>query len=82
MRSEREESEGLLAGPARDPLWIDRRRTDGCADRPGIERLHTENPRSLGSVRGDGESRNELLVMAGARPAGVENLALGAEVVG
>jgi len=73
----------LVAITANDQIWIDRRQVDPRALRANIERLHAENPQGPVVNQADKDSKNGLLVqvMDAARLAGVNNVALAAEVV-
>jgi len=73
----------LVAITANDQIWIDRRQVDPRALRANIERLHAENPQGSVVIQADKDSKNGLLVqvMDAARLAGVNNVALAAEVV-
>ncbi|MFQ5416793.1 MAG: ExbD/TolR family protein [Myxococcota bacterium] len=73
----------LVAITENDQIWIDRRQVDPRALRANIERLHAENPQGSVVIQADKASKNGLLVlvMDAARLAGVNNVALAAEVV-
>jgi biopolymer transport protein ExbD len=64
-------------------IWIDRRQVDPRALRANIERLHAENPQGSVVIQADVDSKNGLLVqvMDAARSAGVDSVALAAEVI-
>jgi biopolymer transport protein ExbD len=65
-----------------DQVWIDRRRVELHAVRAQVERLHAENPEGEVVIQADRNSRSGLLVQVidQARLAGVENVAIAAEV--
>jgi biopolymer transport protein ExbD len=73
----------LVAITANDQIWIDRRQVDPRALRANIERLHAENPQGSVVIQADVDSKNGLLVqvMDAARSAGVDSVALAAEVI-
>ncbi len=73
----------LVAISAEGQIWIDRRQVDPRALRANIERMHAENPHGAVIIQADKDSKNGLLVqvMDAARLAGVDNVALAAEVV-
>jgi biopolymer transport protein ExbD len=73
----------LVAITENDQIWIDRRQVDPRALRANIERLHAENPQGSVVIQADQDSKNGLLVqvMDAARLAGVNNVALAAEIV-
>ncbi len=73
----------MVAITANDQIWIDRRQVDPRALRANIERLHAENPQGSVVIQADKDSRNGLLVlvMDAARSAGVNNVALAAEII-
>jgi biopolymer transport protein ExbD len=73
----------LVAITENDQIWIDRRQVDPRALRANIERLHAENPQGSVVIQADKASKNGLLVlvMDAARLAGVNNVALAAEVI-
>lgn len=73
----------LVAITADDQIWVDRRMVDPRALRANLERLHAENPQGSVVIQADTESKNGLLVlvMDSARLAGIDNVALAAEVV-
>ncbi len=73
----------LIAITENDQIWMDRRQVDPRALRANIERLHAENPQGSVVIQADEESKNGLLVrvMDAARLAGVESVALAAEVI-
>ncbi len=73
----------LIAITANDQIWMDRRQVDPRALRANIERLHAENPQGSVVIQADKNSKNGLLVqvMDAARLAGVNSVALAAEVV-
>jgi biopolymer transport protein ExbD len=73
----------MVAITANDQIWIDRRQVDPRALRPNLERLHAENPEGSVVVQADKVSKNGLLVlvMDAARQAGIDNVAIAAEVV-
>ncbi len=73
----------MIAITANDQIWIDRRQVDIRALRANIERLHAENPQGSVVIQADEASKNGLLVqvMDAARLAGVNSVALAAEVV-
>jgi biopolymer transport protein ExbD len=62
---------------------MDRRQVDPRALRANIERLHAENPQGSVVIQADKASKNGLLVqvMDAARLAGVQSVALAADVV-
>jgi len=63
-------------------IWIDGRPVDVRAVRANIERLHAENPKGTVVIQADAHSENGLLVQVldAARLAGVDDVALAAEV--
>ena len=73
----------LVAITENDQIWVDRRQVDPRALRANIERLHAENPQGSVVIQADQNSKNGLLVqvMDAARLAGVNSVALAAEVV-
>ena len=73
----------LVAITADDQIWVDRRMVDPRALRANLERLHAENPQGSVVIQADTESKNGLLVlvMDSARLAGIDSVALAAEVV-
>ncbi len=73
----------LVAITNNDQIWIDRRQVDERSLRANIERLHAENPQGSVVIQADQNSKNGLLVqvMDAARLAGVNSVALAAEVV-
>jgi biopolymer transport protein ExbD len=73
----------MVAITANDQIWIDRRQVDPRALRANIERLHAENPQGSVVIQADVDSKNGLLVqvMDAARSAGVDSVALAAEVI-
>jgi biopolymer transport protein ExbD len=73
----------LVAITADDQIWVDRRMVDPRALRANLERLHAENPQGSVVIQADTLSKNGLLVlvMDSARLAGIDNVALAAEVV-
>ncbi len=73
----------LIAITENDQIWVDRRQVDPRALRANIERLHAENPQGSVVIQADQNSKNGLLVqvMDAARLAGVNSVALAAEVV-
>ncbi len=73
----------LIAITENDQIWVDRRQVDPRALRANIERLHAENPQGSVVIQADKNSKNGLLVqvMDAARLAGVNSVALAAEVV-
>jgi biopolymer transport protein ExbD len=82
--SERKEKGNILVAiSAEGQIWIDRRQVDPRALRANIERMHAENPHGAVIIQADQESKNKLLVMVmdSARLAGIESVALAAEVV-
>ena len=64
-------------------LWVDKREVDVRSLRSSIERLHAENPQGSVVIQADKNSKNRLLVevMDAARLAGVDSVALAAEVI-
>jgi biopolymer transport protein ExbD len=73
----------LVAITENDQIWMDRRQVDPRALRANIERLHAENPQGSVVIQADKASKNGLLVqvMDAARLAGVQSVALAADVV-
>ena len=73
----------MVAITANDQIWVDRRQVDPRALRPNLERLHAENPEGSVVVQADKLSKNGLLVlvMDAARQAGIDSVAIAAEVV-
>jgi biopolymer transport protein ExbD len=73
----------LVAISDNDQIWIDRRQVDPRAVRAHIERMHAENPQGSVVIQADKNSKNGLLVqvMDAARLAGVDDVALAAEVI-
>ncbi len=73
----------LVAITENDQIWVDRRQVDPRALRANIERLHAENPQGSVVIQADVNSKNGLLVqvMDAARLAGVNSVALAAEIV-
>ncbi len=73
----------LIAITENDQIWMDRRQVDPRALRANIERLHAENPQGSVIIQADVNSKNGLLVrvMDAARLAGVDSVALAAEVI-
>ena len=73
----------LVAITDNDEIWIDRRQVDVRAVRAHIERLHAENPQGSVVIQADENSRNRFLVqvMDAAKQAGVDNIALAAEIL-
>jgi len=73
----------LVAITENDQIWMDRRQVDPRALRANIERLHAENPQGSVVIQADKSSKNGLLVMVmdAARLAGIQNVALAADVV-
>ncbi len=73
----------LVAITENDQISVDRRQVDPRALRANIERLHAENPQGSVVIQADQNSKNGLLVqvMDAARLAGVNSVALAAEVV-
>ncbi len=73
----------MVAITANDQIWIDRRQVDPRALRANIERLHAENPGGSVVIQADQDSKNGLLVlvMDAARSAGVNSVALAAEII-
>jgi biopolymer transport protein ExbD len=73
----------LVAITANNQIWIDRRMVDPRVIRANIERLHAENPQGSVVIQADKDSKNGLLVqvMDAARLAGVDNVALAAEII-
>ncbi len=67
----------------RDRIIIAQRDVDWRAVRANIERLHAENPQGSVVIQADQDSKNGLLVlvMDAARSAGVNNVALAAEII-
>jgi len=82
--AERKERGNILVAITKDnQIWIDRRQVSPQALRANIERLHAENPQGSVVIQADEKSQNGLLVrvMDAARLAGVNNVALAAEIV-
>ncbi len=73
----------LVAITENGQIWINKRQVDPRALRANIERLHAENPQGSVVIQADQNSKNGLLVqvMDAARLAGVNSVALAAEVV-
>ena len=63
-------------------LWVDKREVDPRSLRSSIERLHAENPQGSLVIQADRDSKNRLLVevMDAARLAGVDSVAIAADV--
>ena len=72
----------LVAITESNQIWIDRRQVDPRALRANIERLRAENPNGSVIIQADKKSENGLLVqvMDAARMAGVQNVAIAAEI--
>ncbi len=72
----------MIAITRDDQIWIDRRRVDPHSIRAQVERLHAENPEGEVVIQADRNSRSGLLVQVidQARLAGVENVAIAADV--
>ena len=72
----------LVAISESGQVWIDKRPVDVRAVRANIERLHAENPKGSVVIQADKRSANGILiqVLDAARLAGVENVALAAEI--
>jgi biopolymer transport protein ExbD len=72
----------LVAISESGQVWIDKRPVDVRAVRANIERLHAENPKGSVVIQADKRPANGILiqVLDAARLAGVENVALAAEI--
>ncbi len=73
----------LVAITENDQVWMDRRQVDPRALRANLERLRAENPQGSVVIQADKASKNGLLVqvMDAARLAGIQSVALAAEVI-
>jgi biopolymer transport protein ExbD len=72
----------MVAITEKGQIWMDRRQIDPRALRANFERLRAESPQGSVVILADKASKNEQLVqiMDAARGAGIQNVALAAEV--
>jgi len=81
--AERQEGNNIvIAITAAGAVWIDNREVDLRAVSAVVERLHAENPEGAVIVQADEAARTGMLVkvMDQVRLAGVDNIAIAAEV--